>query len=73
MDVLWWLLIAATVVGYPLLLVRCALRGHQWARDTLEAMRYVGGDLMTSSTWLSLPPEVPSEAESESSRRCFLA
>jgi hypothetical protein len=24
--------------------------------DTLDAMRYVGGDLMTTSAWLSLPP-----------------
>ncbi len=73
MEYLWWLLIIATMVGYPLLVVRCALRGHQWARDTLEAMRYVGGDLMTTSTWLSLPPQAPADGEEQGHGRHFLA
>jgi hypothetical protein len=47
-------------------LLRCALRGHRWARDTLEAMRYVGGDLMTTSIWLSLPPRFDAVEEERS-------
>ena len=61
-HLLWWLLFAATLIVYPVCLVRSALRGHQWAVDTLEAMRYVGGDLMTTSVWLSVPPEVERRA-----------
>jgi hypothetical protein len=55
-NLLWWLLIAVVMIVYPIWLVRSALRGKQWAVDTLDAMRYVGGDLMTTSAWLSLPP-----------------
>tara|TARA_Y100001933_G_scaffold254788_1_gene296956 strand:- start:1265 stop:1480 length:216 start_codon:yes stop_codon:yes gene_type:complete len=56
MAYVWWALVILATVIYPAVLLRCALRGHRWARDTLEAMRYVGGDLMTSSAWLALPP-----------------
>lgn len=57
MEYLWFALIGTTLVIYPVIVLRSALRGRQWAIDTLEAMRYVGGDLMTTSAWLSLPPE----------------
>ena len=73
MEYLWWLLIVAVMVGYPLFVVRCALRGHRWARDTLEAMRYVGGDLLTGSTWMALPPEAPDDGGAEAAERHFLA
>lgn len=57
MATLGMLLIIATVLIYPLIVVRAALRHRQWALDTLQAMRYVGGDLMTTSAWLAMPPE----------------
>ncbi len=56
MEYLWWALVITATIFYPAVLLRCALRGHRWAQDTLEAMRYVGGDLMTTSAWLSAPP-----------------
>lgn len=60
----WWLLpIVLIVMGYPVILVRGAMRRRQWALDTLEALRYVGGDLMTTSAWLALPPEVQAADE----------
>lgn len=57
MEYLWWLLILLTMVVYPVVLVRSALKGKRWARETLEAMRYLGGDMMTTSAWRALPPE----------------
>ena len=53
----WWLLpICLIVIGYPVILVRGALRRRQWALDTLEALRYVGGDLTSTSAWLAIRP-----------------
>lgn len=63
-NVLWWSLIVVVMVVYPVWLVRSAIRGRQWALDTLEAMRYVGGDMMTTSLWLSLPREPKPDPES---------
>jgi hypothetical protein len=70
-NLLWWLLIVVVMVVYPIWLVRSALRGRQWAVDTLEAMRYVGGDMMTTSAWLSLQP--PRGADTESAPDYLLA
>lgn len=63
-NLLWWLLIVVVMVVYPIFLVRSALRGRQWAVDTLEAMRYVGADMMTTSAWLALPREPSPEPQS---------
>lgn len=66
MEFIWWTLILATMVVYPVFLVRSALKGKRWARETLEAMRYLGGDMMTTSAWRSLPPErEPPEPEQQ--------
>lgn len=71
-DLLWWFLFAVVMVVvmviYPLWVLRSALRGRQWAKDTLEAMRYVGGDMMTTSVWLSLPPEPEREPQAPPER-----
>ena len=65
MEYLWLLVVVLTMVVYPVVLIRSALKGKRWARETLDAMRYLGGDMMTASSWRSLPPEPvpPEEAE----------
>ena len=75
MEYLWLLVVALTMVVYPVVLIRSALAGKRWAKDTLDAMRYLGGDLMTPSAWRALPPEPerppvppPAEAEQEPGR-----
>jgi hypothetical protein len=68
MEHLWLLLVVVTMVIYPVVLIRSALKGKQWALDTLEAMRYVGGDMMTTSAWRSLPPEAVRPVEPEPGR-----
>lgn len=68
MDSLWLVVILVTMLVYPIVLVRAALRGRQWALDTLEAMRFVGGDLMTTSAWLALPREPADVSEARSAR-----
>ncbi|HEX7036275.1 MAG TPA: hypothetical protein VF210_10900 [Pseudomonadales bacterium] len=57
MEYLWLLVVVLTMIVYPVVLIRSALAGKQWAKDTLEAMRFLGGDLMTPSAWRALPPE----------------
>ena len=57
MEHLWLLVVVATMIVYPVVLIRAAAKGKRWALDALEALRYVGGDLMTTSAWRSLPPE----------------
>jgi len=71
MEYVWWLVVVTTMVVYPVLLIRSALKGKRWALDTLEAMRYLGGDMMTTSAWRSLPPEpapTPKKAADESAQ-----
>lgn len=74
MEYLWLLVIVLTMVVYPVVLIRSAIAGRQWARDTLDAMRCLGGDLMTPSAWTALPPEPerppmpPAEADPEPGR-----
>ncbi len=69
METLWLVVVAVTMVAYPIFLVRSALRGRRWAMDTLEAMRYLEGHL-TATTWR--PPgdqeERPSREAQESAR-----
>lgn len=76
MEYLWLLVVVLTMVVYPVVLIRSALAGKQWAKDTLDAMRFLGGDLMTPSAWRALPPESarrpeppPAEARPEPGRR----
>ena len=57
MEFLALFLILMTMVVYPVFVVRSALKGKRWAREALEAMRYMGGEMMTTSAWRPLPPE----------------
>ncbi len=50
METFWLVVVAVTMVAYPVFLVRSALRGRRWAMETLEAMRYLEGHL-TATTW----------------------
>lgn len=72
MEFVWLLLILTTMVVYLVVLIRSARKGKRWARETLEAMCHLGGDV-TMSTWRPLPrepePEPPAEAGQEEARR----
>lgn len=65
MEYVWWFMVLMTLIVYPVALVRGALRGRPWALDTLKAMRYLGGDMMTYSAWRALPPEPDPPVRSE--------
>jgi hypothetical protein len=65
MEYLWMLLVVTTLVVYPVVLMRSAVKGKRWALETLEAMRFLGGDMMTTSVWRSLPPEPAPPVEAQ--------
>ena len=73
MEYVWWALVVTATIIYPAVLLRCALRGHRWAQDTLAAMRFVGGDLMAPSTWLALPPRRESAVQESAGDRVLEA
>jgi hypothetical protein len=68
MEFLWLLLVMATMVVYPVFLIRSALKGKRWALEALEALRYIGGD-MTASAWRPLPPAGEREARARAAQQ----
>jgi hypothetical protein len=68
MEFLWLLLVMATMVVYPVFLIRNALKGKRWALEALEALRYIGGD-MTASGWRPLPPPGERKARARAARQ----
>ncbi len=59
MEYLWWFMVFLTMIVYPVMLVRGALKGRPWALETLKAMRYLGGETMA---WRALPDQTPPPA-----------
>jgi hypothetical protein len=56
MAYLWWFLVFVTIVVYPAILIRGAVKGRPWALETLKAMRYLNGETMV---WRERSPEPP--------------